>query len=140
QFIDAEMVIRHPKYDPHTQDNDIMLVKVSRPVYLNRNVPSQCAQTGDIGKQLKCLDTLDLSDADCPDSHTGKITDNMMCLGYVEGGRPRCEGDSVGPVVCNGALQGVGSWRYVCLVSGYPGVYTRVCNYVSWIHDTMAAN
>ncbi|XP_055521588.1 trypsin-like, partial [Leucoraja erinacea] len=51
QLIDAEMVIRHPKYDYYTRDNDIMLIKLSRPAAMNRNVvavplPTHCAQTG----------------------------------------------------------------------------------------------
>ncbi|XP_055521159.1 trypsin-like isoform X1 [Leucoraja erinacea] len=160
QFIDSEMVIRHPKYDYYSQDNDIMLIKLSRPAAMNRNVvaiplPVHCAQTGDMclisgwgdtmdtvvsGDQLQCLDAPVLSDADCSGSYPGMITDNMMCLGYLEGGRDACQGDSGGPVVCNGVLQGVVSWGYGCADRGHPGVYTRVCHYVSWINNTIAAN
>ncbi|XP_032872470.1 trypsin-like, partial [Amblyraja radiata] len=53
QFIESEMVIRHPKYDYYTRDNYITLIKLSRPAAMNRNVvavplPTQCAQTGDM--------------------------------------------------------------------------------------------
>ncbi|XP_055486826.1 LOW QUALITY PROTEIN: trypsin-like [Leucoraja erinacea] len=158
QLIESDMVIRHPKYDYHTLDNDIMLIKLSRPAAMNRNVvavplSTQCAQTGDMClisgwsramdpavRYYNCLVSPVVRDADCRGSYPGINTDNKMCLGYMEGGRNSCEANSGGPVVCNGVLQGVVSWGYACIMCDYPGVYTRVCNYVTWIDDTIAAN
>ncbi|XP_055522245.1 LOW QUALITY PROTEIN: trypsin-like [Leucoraja erinacea] len=135
----SEMVIRRPKYDYYGLDNDIMLITLSRPAAMNRNVvviplpvltnvplgfPPICVVSGD---QLQCLDAPVLSDADCSGSYPGMITDNMMWLGYLEGGRDTCQGDSGGPVVCNGVIQGVVSWGYGCADRDHPGVYTRVC-------------
>uniref|UniRef100_UPI00398E5E95 trypsin-like isoform X1 n=1 Tax=Pristiophorus japonicus TaxID=55135 RepID=UPI00398E5E95 len=158
QFIDSARVIRHPRYSSHNLDNDIMLIKLSQSAALNRNVvsialPTSCTTAGEMclisgwgntmssasGDQLQCLDAPVLSDADCHGAYPGMITDNMMCVGFMDGGKDSCQGDSGGPVVCNGMLQGIVSWGYGCAERDHPGVYTRVCNYVSWIQDTIAS-
>ncbi|XP_020008472.1 anionic trypsin-2 [Castor canadensis] len=161
QFITASKAIRHPKYSSWTLDNDIMLIKLSSPASLNSQVapvalPSSCAPAGTLclisgwgntlssgvynPDKLQCLDAPVLSQADCEASYPGEITNNMVCVGFLEGGKDSCQGDSGGPVVCNGELQGIVSWGYGCAQPGSPGVYTRVCNYVDWIQETIAAN
>ncbi|XP_062985088.1 serine protease 1-like [Elgaria multicarinata webbii] len=161
QFINSAKVIRHEQYSSRTLNNDIMLIKLSAPAKMARNVapinlPTKCATSGtkclisgwgntlssganspDI---LQCLDAPILTNAECEEAYPGKITPSMICVGFLEGGKDSCQGDSGGPVVCNGELQGVVSWGIGCALPGYPGVYTRVCNFVDWIHDTIAAN
>uniref|UniRef100_A0A670K9Z4 trypsin n=2 Tax=Podarcis muralis TaxID=64176 RepID=A0A670K9Z4_PODMU len=89
---------------------------------------------------LQCLNAPVLSSSQCMKAYPGQITQNMMCVGFLEGGKDSCQGDSGGPVVCNGQLQGIVSWGIGCAQKGYPGVYTKVCNYVSWIDSTMRSN
>ncbi|KAH0508894.1 Cationic trypsin-3 [Microtus ochrogaster] len=89
---------------------------------------------------LQCLNAPILSQSACQSAYPGKITSNMICVGYLEGGKDSCQGDSGGPVVCNGQLQGIVSWGYGCAQKNLPGVYTKVCNYVTWIKNTIAAN
>lgn len=51
---------------------------------------------------------------------------------------PPPQGDSGGPLVCRGQLQGLVSWGMErCALPGYPGVYTNLCKYRSWIEETM---
>lgn len=67
------------------------------------------------------------------------ITTNMICAGTANFSRDSCQGDSGGPMVVpnpNGSgylLAGVVSWGFGCAASGYPGVYTKVENYTTWI-------
>ncbi|XP_043823485.1 trypsin-like [Dromiciops gliroides] len=89
---------------------------------------------------LQCLNAPVLSDISCQKAYPGKITRNMICLGFMEGKKDTCQGDSGGPVVCKGQLQGIVSWGMGCAKKGYPGVYTKVCNYVDWIEKTIAEN
>ncbi|KAK6326652.1 hypothetical protein J4Q44_G00022970 [Coregonus suidteri] len=139
-------------------DNDIMLIKLSKPATLNTYVqpvalPSSCAPAGTMctvsgwgntmsstadKNKLQCLNIPILSYSDCNNSYPGMITNAMFCAGYLEGGKDSCQGDSGGPVVCNGELQGVVSWGYGCAEPGNPGVYAKVCIFNDWLTSTMA--
>ncbi|XP_038141434.1 trypsin-3-like [Cyprinodon tularosa] len=161
QFIDSSKVIRHPSYNSNTLDNDIMLIKLSKPAAMNSYVstvslPSSCAAAGtsclisgwgntlssgtNYPDTLMCLNAPILSDTSCKNSYPGEITSNMFCAGFLEGGKDSCQGDSGGPVVCNGQLQGIVSWGYGCAQKNNPGVYTKVCRYNTWIQNTMSSN
>ncbi|XP_051007492.1 trypsin-4 [Acomys russatus] len=161
QFIDVQKIIRHPKYNKDTLDNDIMLIKLKSPALLGSRVstvslPRSCASAGAwclvsgwgntmnlIGTypaRLQCLEAPVLSASSCRSSYPDMITRNMFCLGFLEGGKDSCDGDSGGPVVCSGEIQGIVSWGTGCAMKGMPGVYTKVCNYLSWIEETMATN
>ncbi|XP_073340741.1 uncharacterized protein [Pagrus major] len=158
QFISSSRVFRHPNYNSWNTDNDIMLIKLSKPATLNQYVqpvalPTSCAPAGTMckvsgwgntmssiadGDKLQCLNIPILSTRDCENSYPGMISDAMFCAGYLEGGKDSCQGDSGGPVVCNGELQGVVSWGYGCAERDYPGVYAKVCIFNDWLENTMA--
>ncbi|KAJ6653619.1 hypothetical protein lerEdw1_009053, partial [Lerista edwardsae] len=161
QYINSAKVIRHPSYNSGTLNNDIMLIKLSTAATLNSRVasialPTSCVTTGtqclisgwgntlsngnNSPDLLQCLNAPVLSASQCSSAYPGQITSNMICVGFLEGGKDSCQGDSGGPVVCNGRLQGIVSWGIGCAQRGYPGVYTKVCNYVSWIQSTINSN
>ncbi|XP_032586210.1 trypsin-1 [Drosophila mojavensis] len=165
QKIDRKVaeVITHPKYNARNYDNDIAIIKLDEHVEFNEVLHPVCMPTpgrsfrGEIGVvtgwgALKVggptSDTLQevqvpiLSQDECRKSRYGnKITDNMLCGGYDEGGKDSCQGDSGGPlhIVPNGTreyqIAGVVSWGEGCAKAGYPGVYARVNRYGTWIKN-----
>ncbi|XP_054843413.1 anionic trypsin-like isoform X2 [Eublepharis macularius] len=112
QFVDSERVIRHPKYNSWLLDNDIMLIKLSQPVGLSSQIapitlPHGCAAPGteclisgwgntlsngvNYPDLLQCVEAPILSEAECETAYPGQITNNMICVGYLEGGKDSCQ-------------------------------------------------
>ncbi|XP_077306221.1 serine protease 33-like [Lithobates pipiens] len=62
---------------------------------------------------------------------------DQICAGYKNGGKDSCQGDSGGPLVCK--VRGI--WYQVGVVSSgigcaspnFPGIYTKVMSYQTWI-------
>ncbi|KAF7209190.1 trypsin-3 [Nothobranchius furzeri] len=142
-------------YNYRNYDNDIMLIKLSQPAVLNANVvpvnlPDSttpplrgdvCTVSGwgvtqvysyELSPVLRAVDVREISV--CNWYYWGRITSNMLCAGSPFGGKDSCQGDSGGPLVCNGNFEGIVSWGISCANPYYPGVYTKVRQYVDWIN------
>jgi len=96
--------------------------------------------------ELHCVNTKIVSNAVCNsgDSYGGSILKGMFCAGeYGVGGKDACQGDSGGPVTINfsdndvGTLVGATSWGFGCAYPKYPGVYTDVAVYRTWVDSQM---
>ncbi|CAF0803660.1 unnamed protein product [Adineta ricciae] len=67
----------------------------------------------------------------------------QLCAGTMpEGGKDTCQGDSGGPLLMftsNNVWEviGITSTGYGCARANYPGIYTRVAAFQSWINETM---
>nr|XP_039273252.1 uncharacterized protein LOC120347391 [Styela clava] len=78
-----------------------------------------------------------------PDKSVYFLRDVMFCAGYKTGGKDSCSGDSGGPYVCRGsdgryAVAGIVSFGIGCARKSYPGVYTRVRQFLPWINEKIS--
>uniref|UniRef100_A0A667X9K9 trypsin n=1 Tax=Myripristis murdjan TaxID=586833 RepID=A0A667X9K9_9TELE len=149
-------VITHYLYHYRTFDNDIMLIKLDRPATMNAmiqlailpdpdspplNDTTRCTVSGwgvtqiynhYLSPVLRAVDVDFIPN--CQFYYYFRITDNMICAGSRFGGKDSCQGDSGGPLICDGKFEGVVSWGISCANAYFPGVYTKVRNYVPWIN------
>ncbi|XP_012317015.2 kallikrein-1 [Aotus nancymaae] len=142
--------------------HDLMLLQLEKPVQITDavkvvelptegvEVGSTCLASGwgsiepekfSFPDILQCVDLKILSNEECDEAHTQKVTESMLCAGPLEGGQDTCVGDSGGPLTCDGVLQGIISWGYIpCGSPNKPSVFVRVLSYMKWIKDTIADN
>ncbi|XP_041944275.1 trypsin isoform X1 [Alosa sapidissima] len=155
QVANISRIIVYYSYNYRTFDNDIMLVKLERPLELNANIqpallPSEdssllpgtvCTVSGwgvtkvysyYLSPVLRAVDVNTIPN--CQYYYYFRISENMLCAGTSFGGKDSCQGDSGGPLICNGRFEGIVSWGISCANPYFPGVYTKVRNYVRWIN------
>ncbi|XP_016146250.1 transmembrane protease serine 13b isoform X1 [Sinocyclocheilus grahami] len=159
----VKQIILHKNYDPATKNNDIALLKLSKPAsniqpvclpVFGQMFPAtkQCWTTG-FGVTKQGADSSStrlmevavnlIASAVCnsPTVYGGHITENMQCAGDLKGERDSCQGDSGGPLVCKvddkWYLTGVTSWGDGCGKLNRPGVYSDVGQLLMWIYGKM---
>jgi len=157
--VGVSRIIMNNGYDDRTLENDIALLKLSSTISFNDDVQPICAPTagddytgtfctvsgwgttssggGSLPSKLRYVNVPVISNFECQQGYGSDITPTMVCAGYSNGGKDSCQGDSGGPLVCKSGnkwqLVGIVSWGYGCADAGYPGVYTRVTEFTSWI-------
>jgi len=147
----VSQIIRHPNYNANTMANDIALMRVSSPFTLNSNVAAATiagssfnpasqltvagwgtlSSGGSLPTVLMKVTVPLVSTATCRNAYGSQIVTGMLCAGTT--GKDSCQGDSGGPLMSGNTLAGIVSWGYGCAAAGYPGVYTEVSTFSSWI-------
>ncbi|XP_018012779.2 chymotrypsin-like protease CTRL-1 [Hyalella azteca] len=158
--VKVSRIITNPNYDANNLDNNIALLKMAAPVTYSKRISPVClpynlnhsdyegsAGTitvwGGVGDQEPSEgleeDDLIIIRGDCfieTDGFWLAVTDNMFCT--VGAGKFACNADSGGPLTVQSEGRhiqlGIGSWSLSsCSAPPYPGIYTKVTNFLPWI-------
>ncbi|ALC47976.1 CG11313 [Drosophila busckii] len=167
QEFNIEQVIAHPEYDPSSNNkhHDIALIRLSAPVVLNEYIQPVCLPLASTRSAISPVEVftvsgwgrsltarksnvkqrLDIRFVDgkaCSkkfEEANIRLISNQLCAGG-EFARDSCDGDSGGPLMRLTSawfLEGVVSFGNRCGLAGWPGVYTRVSEYISWIEGEL---
>ncbi|XP_042861268.1 chymotrypsinogen B-like [Penaeus japonicus] len=163
QVFKAKQILRHPQFSATTSENDIALITLLEPLEWTPYVGPIClppdadfedrmaivtgwgslAFEGPKPSKLNEVAVVVTDQESCKEAYSQSvflITNNTICA--ADSGKDACQGDSGGPLVIkeNGiwVLIGIVSFGRGCAMEGFPGVYTRVSSYNSWILSSMA--
>ncbi|XP_029002506.1 transmembrane protease serine 9 [Betta splendens] len=158
--IPIQRVIVHPAFNGTSMDFDVALLELAVPAPISYTIQPVCLPSpvhhflknaqcyitgwgsiregGSLTNLLQKAPVNIIEQAECQESYGAVLTSNMMCAGYMEGGRDTCLGDSGGPLTCRQLsgqwfIAGVTSWGHGCGRIGFPGVYTRVTSVRKWL-------
>ncbi|CAL4213582.1 unnamed protein product, partial [Meganyctiphanes norvegica] len=150
ETVNIAQIISNPNYNSNTMENDVALLKLSRPLTFgsdNQVAPICPPEAGNLYTNIDALVTGwgttesggDVSDillevtvptmpnSNCQSNYavygSDEITDDMICAGLPEGGKDSCQGDSGGPMI----TQDSSFYRQIGVVSwgygcAYPGL------------------
>lgn len=135
-------------------EHDIALLRVNaltftsstQPIQLSSSVSTGASatvygwgitETGAASTVLRQVEVSVISLTLCGHLYGSGIMPGHICAGVPEGGKDSCQGDSGGPLIENtyGKLAGIVSWGYGCGEAAYPGVYTNVAAYKTWVEN-----
>nr|XP_060639943.1 mast cell protease 1A-like [Anolis sagrei ordinatus] len=156
QVIGVRSYHKHPEYNRESYSHDILLLKLEFKATLNEYVQivPLPKSGGDLPAGTTCniagwglidegKDTPRLFETNVDIYSRRKcrmvypwLDDAMICAGSHKQLLDTSQGDSGGPMVCNGVVHGVVSFGY----DSPPGVYARVAYFLPWIQKVMESN
>merc|ERR1712071_292100 len=155
QTIKVKRVIKNRRYDDDSFQNDIAVLELEESLTLNDYVQPIALSKGKPKNKNKVIGwgttssggsssdvLLEVEVNVFPTSYCRRKyrsafgSETMFCAGSYIGGKDSCQGDSGGPIFTTATtpqLTGVVSWGYGCADKKYPGVYTLIRKYRSWV-------
>ena len=157
-----EQLALHDKYDHATYDHDVAVIKLNSDIDYNRAIKPICVtskssssfvdskatvigwgvtEEGVASDVLKQAELRVWSNDECARSYGHRnISDDVMCASAP--GKDACQSDSGGPLMIRDdsnqwTLIGIVSWGRGCAQKEFPGVYTRVSQYVELIREKL---
>lgn len=148
-----DRVTYHGGYNPKTSVNDIALLRTSRPFKLNSNVQAVRLPSNDHEpdsyfisgwgtltessarptKYLRGVNVFPVKRRSCSTSYrgVGQVTEKQLCAFAPK--HDSCQGDSGGALTSQGTQYGIVSYGFGCARANFPGIYTKVFSYRTWI-------
>lgn len=163
QTFNVAWMKNHENYNDVTYEHDIAMIRLDRAATRSKSVWPICLPPpserftnrrafvigwgtiyfgGPTSNTLQEVNVRVWEPEDCKKNYATlekDVLDTMLCAG--ETNRDSCQGDSGGPLNClnpktrKWELCGVVSWGARCAEPDFPGVYTRVTEYLGWIRD-----
>lgn len=159
-------VYQHPKFERHGFLNDVGIIELSHTVQFSDYIRPVCLPEvgkntqelagyvatvlgwgstfygGSGSNMLREVSFPLWSNDECDQKYAQHIGSGFLCAGYMSGGKDACQGDSGSPLMLPDAnrvwtIHGIVSFGNRCAQPGYPGVYTRVAEYINWIHKSL---
>jgi trypsin len=167
ETIRAASITVHPNYNPRKSTFDVAVIhlqsasvkgtpgRLIRPTQTSLWEPGDMAwvtgwgatsEGGSGSNVLLEAEVPIVSDADCADAYGSQLVpQHHLCAGFLgEGGVDTCQGDSGGPMMVPNArgklfIVGLTSWGTGCARPNFPGVYSEVASYLSWINAQLTS-
>lgn len=160
--IQVTKAITHPNWNARKIVRyDIAILQLAEPIRFNQGVQPICLpkageqysantnflvsgwgttrENGRTSDKLMQLVVPHIETRTCQSYLGSNVHSDVICAGYLNGGKDSCQGDSGGPLATrsNGkwTLAGVVSWGYGCARAGNPGVYTNVASYMDFVNQ-----
>lgn len=152
--VKEDFVVLHPEYDDAVHANDIMLIKLKKPIDVKPFEYNKDGTVPAVGEPIRIIgmgmehedsdrpsDLLREVDVDaystgiCRDTYARQypIDATFLCAGTEEGERDGCDSDSGAPLLVDGVVVGIVGDGLGCGRPGVPSTNARVSSYAGWI-------